>query len=90
VIIFIRNSDLRSVQNCTKRKIISLTNLILDINLNRGKTSEGGSDILYQQTKESFKREQAWRLRMILKFELNTKKNITALAVPVLNHSFFN
>jgi hypothetical protein len=41
--------------------------------------------------KERLKKEYTWRLRMILKFELNTKNKITAigiLAVPVLRYTF--
>jgi hypothetical protein len=41
--------------------------------------------------KERLKQEYRWRLRMILKSELNARNKITAtgaLAVPVLRYSF--
>ena len=61
--------------------------------LEQGKTYkyfgiEESEGIQYQKMKEILKREYNRRLRMILKSELNARKKITALAVPVLRYSF--
>ena len=53
--------------------------------------TEKSECIQHQQMKERLKQEYNRRLRMILKFELNTRNKITAigaLAVPVLTYSF--
>jgi hypothetical protein len=64
--------------------------------LEQGKTykylrNEESEGIQHQQMKERLKQEYRWRLRMILKSELNARNKITAigaLAVPVLRYSF--
>jgi len=84
-----------------KGKLTHSQNLVIDINreiqnFEHGKTykysgTEEGEGIQHQQMKERLKQEYNGRLRMILKYELNTKNKITAigaLAVPVLRYSF--
>ena len=84
-----------------KGKLIQSQNLVIDINreiqeLKQGKSYkylgiEESEGIQHQQLKEGLKQEYRRRLRMILKYELNTRNKITvigALAVPVLRYSF--
>jgi hypothetical protein len=74
---------------------------VIDINteiheLEQGKTYkylgiEESEGMQHQQMKERLKQEYRWRLRMMLKTELNATNKVTAtgaLAVPVLRYSF--
>jgi hypothetical protein len=82
-------------------KLIYSQNLVIDINrdiqeLEQGKMYkylgiEESEGIQHQQMKVRLKQEYNWKLRMILKSELNTRNKITAigaLVVPALRCSF--